>query len=95
MKDKILSIAQSINPTPTLNALKMAIKHKHLSMQLKYCRKIYTSFLRQQGVQPEIIDMLQGRIGKNIFLRNYLTSSNSYKTEVLQALEKLQGQLSD
>jgi hypothetical protein len=93
MDDKILSIAQSINPTPTLNALKMAIKHRHLSMQLKYCRKIYASFLRQQGVQPEIIDMLQGRIGKNIFLRHYLTPSSSYKTEVLSALEKLQRQL--
>jgi intergrase/recombinase len=93
MNDKILSIAQSINPTPTLNALKMAIKHRQLSMQLKYCRKIYASFLRQQGVQPEIIDMLQGRIGKNIFLRHYLTPSSSYKTEVSKALEKLQQQL--
>jgi intergrase/recombinase len=58
-------------------------------MQLKYCRKIYASFLRQQGVQPEIIDMLQGRIGKNIFLRHYLTPSSSYKTEVLQAIHDL------
>ena len=74
----IVNIAQRIDKTPTLNALKMAIKHRHLSMQLKYCRKIYASFLRQQGVQPEIIDMLQGRIGKNIFLRHYLTPSNSY-----------------
>ena len=40
-----------------------------LSMRLKYCRKIFASFLRQQGVQPEIIDILQGRITKNIFLR--------------------------
>lgn len=41
MNDKILLIAYSIKSTPTLNALKMAIKHRHLSMQLKYCRKIY------------------------------------------------------
>lgn len=93
INDKILSIAQSINSAPTLNAVKMAIKHRCLSMQLKYCRKIYASFLRQQGVQPEIIDMLQGRIGKNIFLRHYLTPSSSYKTEVLKALGKLQSQL--
>jgi len=71
----------------------MSIKHRNLNIQLKYCRKIYASFLRQQGVQPEIIDMLQGRIGKNIFLRHYMTPSSSYKTEVLQALGKLQQQL--
>jgi intergrase/recombinase len=95
VNDKILSIAQSINPAPTLNSIKMAIKHRcHVSMRLKYCRKIYASFLRQQGgIQPEIIDMLQGRIGKNIFLRHYLTPSSSYKTEVLKALEQLQRQL--
>jgi intergrase/recombinase len=62
-------------------------------MRLKYCRKIYASYLRQQGgVQTEMIDMLQGRIGKNIILRHYLTPSSSYKTEVLKALEKLQMQ---
>jgi hypothetical protein len=93
VNDKILSIAQNINPTLTINALKMAIKHRNLSMQLKYCRKIYASFLRHQGIQPEIIDMLQGRIGKNIFLRHYLTPSSDYKNQVLQALEKLQSQL--
>jgi intergrase/recombinase len=93
VNDEIIGIARGIGKIPTLNALKMAIKHRHLSMQLKYCRKIYASFLRQQGVQPEIIDMLQGRIGKNIFLRHYLTPTSSYKTEVLQALEKLQKQL--
>ena len=93
VNDEIIGIARGIGKILTLNAVKMAIKHRHLSMQLKYCRKIYASFLRQQGVQPEIIDMLQGRIGKNIFLRHYLTPSSSYKTEVLQALEKLQQQL--
>jgi intergrase/recombinase len=94
VNDEIIGIARGIGKIPTLNALKMAFKHRcHLSMQLKYCRKIYASFLRQQGVQPEIIDMLQGRIGKNIFLRHYLTPTSSYKTEVLQALEKLQKQL--
>lgn len=93
VNDEIIGIARGIGKILTLNAVKMAIKHRHLSMQLKYCRKIYASFLRQQGVQSEIIDMLQGRIGKNIFLRHYLTPSSSYKTEVLQALEKLQQQL--
>jgi intergrase/recombinase len=62
-------------------------------MHIKYCRKIFASFLRQQGVQPEIIDMLQGRIGKNILSRHYLTPSSSYKAEVLKDLEKLQQQL--
>jgi hypothetical protein len=37
--------------------------------------------------------MLQGRIGKNIFLKHYLTPSADYKAQVLEALGKLQQQL--
>jgi hypothetical protein len=82
-----------LNTSPTLNSLKMALKHRHLSMQLKYCRKIYASWLHRCGISSDLIDMLQGRIGKNIFLKHYLTPSADYKAQVLQALETLQCQL--
>jgi hypothetical protein len=91
--DTIINIAKSIKSTPTLNGLKMAIRHSCLSMQLKYCRKIYASWLHKCGISDSLIDMLQGRIGKNIFLRHYLTPSSDYKQNVLQALEQLQRQL--
>lgn len=71
----------------------MALKHRHLSMQLKYCRKIYASWLHRCGISSDLIDMLQGRIGKKIFLKHYLTPSADYKAQVLQALEQLQCQL--
>jgi hypothetical protein len=93
MNDEIIYIARKIDKTPTLNSLKMALKHRHLSMQLKYCRKIYASWLHSCGISSDLIDMLQGRIGKNIFLKHYLTPSADYKAQVLQALEKLQRQL--
>jgi intergrase/recombinase len=88
--DKIIELAKSIDFTPTLIGLKKAIMHRSLSMRLKYCRKIFASWLHKYGISDSLIDMLQGRIGKNIFLRHYLTPSNNYKEQVLQALEKLQ-----
>ena len=93
MNDKIIGIAKGIEKVPTLNGLKMAIRHRCLSMQLKYCRKIYASWLHRCGISSDLIDMLQGRIGKNIFLKHYLTPSADYKAQVLQALEQLQRQL--
>ena len=93
VNDEIIGIANGIGKTPTLNGLKMALKHRCLSMQLKYCRKIYASWLHKCGMSSDLIDMLQGRIGKNIFLKHYLTPSADYKAQVLQALEKLQEQL--
>lgn len=93
VNDEIIDIARKIDKTPTLNSLKMALKHRHLSMQLKYCRKIYASWLHRCGISSDLIDMLQGRIGKKIFLKHYLTPSADYKAQVLQALEQLQCQL--
>jgi hypothetical protein len=93
VNDDILEIAQRIKFTPTLHALKMASRHSSLSMRLKYCRKIYASWLHRCGESSDLIDMLQGRIGKNIFLKHYLTPDASYKQRVLQALEKLENEL--
>jgi hypothetical protein len=91
--DSIVEIARQIKFTPTLNALKMQNRHRCLSMKVKYCRKIYASWLHRCGISDSLIDMLQGRIGKNIFLKHYLTPSADYKRNVLQALEQLQRQL--
>ncbi len=67
---------------------------RSLSMRIKYCRNIYASWLRQSDIQPEIIDMLSGRVGKNIFLRDYYRhSSDYYKGRVLASLKQLQERL--
>ncbi len=63
-------------------------------MKIKYCRKIYASWLKQHGgIDTEIINMIQGRIGKDVFLRHYMTPSNNFKDGVLTSVEQLQKQL--
>lgn len=39
------------------------------------------------------INMLQGRIGKNIFLRHYMTPNSDFKNDVLAAIAELQEQI--
>jgi hypothetical protein len=91
--DEIIGIAQDIEKVPTLNALKMVSRRTSLTMRVKYCRKFFASYLHRCGESSDLIDMLQGRIGKNIFLKHYLTPDSSYKQRVLQVLEKLHKQL--
>lgn len=91
--ESIVAIARKIEKPPTLNGLKMQSKHRNLSMRLKYCRKIFASHLHRSGLSSDLIDMLQGRIGKNIFLKHYLTPTADYKDRVLTALRGLQEQL--
>jgi intergrase/recombinase len=86
---KIVGIVQNIDKVPAYDGLKMVSRRRSLNMKIKYCRKIYASWLHKSGISSDLIDMLQGRVGKNIFLKPYLTPSADYKDRVLQALEKL------
>jgi intergrase/recombinase len=56
---------------------------------MRYCRKIHASYLRQSGIESEIVDLLQGRVPRTVFARHYFTPSLDYRTKVLQALDKL------
>jgi intergrase/recombinase len=56
---------------------------------MKYCRKIFASHLRQSGIESEIVDLLQGRVPRTVFARNYFTPSLDYRAKVLCALDKL------
>ena len=40
-------------------------------MNMYYCRKVFATFLRNKGIEPEIIDLLQGRISSSVFVNHY------------------------
>ena len=40
-------------------------------MNMYYCRKIFATYLRNKGIEPEIIDLLQGRISDSVFVNHY------------------------
>jgi intergrase/recombinase len=68
------------------NALRCYLKRKNISMNMNYCRKIFATFMRNNGIEQEIIDLLQGRIPKSVFVRHY------YKPD-LERFEKIRGLL--
>jgi intergrase/recombinase len=86
---EILELAQNCTSIRSYNALKKALMRRSLDMQLKYCRKIFASYLRQSGIESEIIDLLQGRVPKSVFARHYFTPSLDYRDKVIRALDNL------
>jgi intergrase/recombinase len=50
-------------------------------MHLLYCRKIFATYLRLEGVEQEIIDLLQGRIPRNVFVRHYFRPNFAKQNE--------------
>jgi intergrase/recombinase len=53
------------------NAIFMLLKWKKIPVRMKNCRKIFATYMRLHGVEPEFIDLLQGRIPKSVFARHY------------------------
>jgi intergrase/recombinase len=40
-------------------------------MNMYYCRKVFATYLMNNGIEPEIIDLLQGRISSSVFVNHY------------------------
>lgn len=68
--DIVLDIARQCG-THSYYALKMMMRRKGIAMNMAFCRKIFATYLRNKGIEAEIIDLLQGRIPKSVFVRHY------------------------
>ena len=56
---------------------------------MSYCRQIFATFLRNEGIEPEIIDLLQGRIPNSVFVRHYYRPDSSKFDIIRKKLTKL------
>ena len=92
-KEQLSGIVNLGPKTPSLNAITLACRRRHIKMETYLCRKIFASWLRKEGIASEIVDLLQGRVSQSILTRHYLAPAQSMKDDVLKALEKLQQQL--
>jgi intergrase/recombinase len=58
-------------------------------MHMNYCRKIFATFLRTRGIEQEVIDLLQGRIPKTIFVRHYYKPDYEIFNRIREKLDEL------
>jgi intergrase/recombinase len=87
---EILQLVRFEPDARTYNIIRKRLNQVGLSVQLSLCRKLFASHLRQSaGIQPEVVDLLQGRVSTSILTRHYLVPDNSLRREVLTAVEKL------
>jgi intergrase/recombinase len=73
INEKILDIAKNTpNRENYYNSLRMRISLiNDFDMNMYYCRKVFATYLRNAGIEQEIIDLLQGRISNSIFVNHY------------------------
>ncbi len=83
--DLIIKVAND-SGNHSYNALRCHLKRKKIQMNMNYCRKIFATFMRNNGLQSEIIDLLQGRIPKSVFVRHYYLLTKDYNKDVISPL---------
>lgn len=52
-----------------------------IGMNKYYCRKVFTTYHRSNGIGPEIIDLMQVRISRSVFV-NHHTDQTSMKSQL-------------
>jgi hypothetical protein len=89
--NQLLQIAQKVRKTPTYEVLRFRCTRAGLEFHMGWCRKIFGSWLRQNGgIASETVDLLQGRVPRTVFARNYFTPDSSLRQRVLDSLSRLQ-----
>jgi intergrase/recombinase len=71
VNESIIQIAKDTKEKSSYNSLRCYFKRRKIPFNFNYCRKIFATYLRNNGIQQEIIDLLQGRLPKSIFIRYY------------------------
>jgi hypothetical protein len=91
----IIKFAQQCDSKTTYNSLKLMLKRRNIEMNTYYCRKVFATYLRNKGIESEIIDLLQGRISSSVFVNHYYRPDiNQIITERIRpVLDELRNEL--
>jgi intergrase/recombinase len=78
-------IGEICNSQPvTYSAIRKRFTRAKYPIRIKELRSYYSTYLRNHGILAEIVDLLQGRIKKSVFVAHYL-KIESIKELVAQA----------
>ena len=79
---EVLNQVLSEKPKVTVNALRKALQKAGVKVRIKDLRKLFATTVRDSGVSEEVVDLLEGRIPQNVFLRHY------YKPDLLKSVRE-------
>jgi len=91
------SMIEGLSPigerVPSYNAIRLACYYQGIKCSMRYCRKIFASWLKTYNIPDFVIDILQGRVPPSVLARHYLVPQDRLRDDILQALHQLQKQL--
>ena len=88
VNESIIQIAKDTNQS-SYNSLRCYFKRRKIPFNFNYCRKIFATYFRNNGIEQENIDLLQGRLPKSIFIRYYYRPDLNTYTKIQNHLKTL------
>lgn len=80
-------VALALSAEDNYNKIRKYMQRHGMDTKLRYARKIYATWLRDKGINSDIIDLLQGRVNASIFAKHYYKPSLAYyRSKVLDAI---------
>jgi hypothetical protein len=93
MTDRLLQIAKTAD-YQSYTSIYAYLHKRGLPMRMNYCRKIFGTHLRYCGIESEMVNLLEGRISPEIFVRHYWSPNMKRDIErVRKAIDSLADQL--
>jgi intergrase/recombinase len=89
--EDILSLARE--SSDSYQAIRSFLKRRKHAMNLKYCRKIFGTWLRQNGIESEFIDVLQGRVPASVFAKHYYRPDQATLDKTRKLIKELRSRL--
>ena len=89
--DEILALARQ--SCKNYNSIQCYLKRRKTAMKMSYCRKIFGTWLRQNGIKTEFIDVLQGRVPSSVFARHYYRPDQATLDKVRRLIAELKTKL--
>jgi hypothetical protein len=81
-------INQICTSTPvTYNAIHCRFARRQIKLRLKELRSYHNSYLRNNGVISELVDILSGRVPKSVFCRHYLGQDMKAFSNIVLGIE--------
>ena len=93
MTDRLLQIAKTADPQ-SYTSIYAYLHKRGLPMRMNYCRKIFGTHLRYSGIESEMVNLLEGRISPEIFVRHYWSPNMKQDIDrVKVAIDRLANQI--
>ena len=82
------------NANKNYDSIRSYLRNRKVKCNMAYCRKIFATYLRDNGIPTEIIDLLQGRVNSGMFARHYYRPDfNTYTSRIRQLLRPLHNEI--